>query len=180
MKLDIARYNNMLANQCIMMIYSGPLWVKEMEGMAEMVQNRLDLDDMPLSVSQSVFSIFVEQMNNMMMYSAQTERFKQMDVPCGVLLLGTSGKEYFIQSGNMMHDRNVPLLVDRLDYLNTLDKKELRQHYKMKIRETDDNPDSKGAGVGLIEIARRAKSKIEYEITPGDNGLSYFTMYVTV
>jgi len=71
-------------------------------------------------------------------------------------------------------------LKERIDFLNTLDKKELRQFYKEQMKAENDNPESKGAGLGLTEIARRATSKIEYEFIPYGEGLSYFTMYVTV
>jgi len=48
------------------------------------------------------------------------------------------------------------------------------------MKSENDNPESKGAGLGLTEIARRATSKIEYEFLPYGEDLSYFTMYVTV
>ena len=68
----------------------------------------------------------------------------------------------------------------RIDYLNTLDKQELRKIYREKIRAENDDPDSQGAGIGLIEIARRASSKIEYRFTPLDSGDTFFTLFVTV
>jgi hypothetical protein len=44
----------------------------------------------------------------------------------------------------------------------------------------NDNPESKGAGIGLIEIARRAYGPIEYDFKPYGEGRQYFTMYATV
>jgi hypothetical protein len=184
MKLDIVSYNQMLSDNHILIIYSGPLWAEGLDGMAETLQSRLNLDDMPLNVSQAVFSVFIEQMTNMMMYSAEKQLFdryeaEKLEVSRGLLVLGTYDKTYFIQSGNMMKDASIPLLKERLDHLKSLDKKELRKYYKEKIKNLDDNPESKGAGVGLIEIARRSTS-IEYDIISHGGGLSYFTMYVTI
>jgi hypothetical protein len=175
----------MLNDNNILIIYSGPLWAEGLDGMAETLQSRLNLDDMPLNISQAVFSIFIEQMTNMMMYSVEKETFehtggKFMEASRGLLILGTNKKNYFIQSGNLMKESSVPYLTNRLDYLNTLDKDTLRKFYKEKIKSSNDNPESKGAGVGLIEIARRATEKIEYEINPQGNGLAYFTMYVII
>jgi hypothetical protein len=48
------------------------------------------------------------------------------------------------------------------------------------MKHEDNNPESRGAGLGLTEIARRAASKIEYEFIPYGEGLSYFTMYVAI
>jgi hypothetical protein len=185
MKLNILEYSKLLAENNISIIYSGPLWAEGIDGLAEFLQKRLDMDDMSLSASQSVFSVFVEQMNNMLMYSAQKGRREHpetgaVETASGIFVLGSQDKSYYVQTGNVIKNSSVGLLKDRIDYLNTLDKKELRELYKEQIKAENDNPESKGAGLGLTEIARRATSKIEYEFIPYGEGLSYFSMYVTV
>jgi hypothetical protein len=185
MRLNILEYSRMLENSNISIIYSGPLWAEGIDGMAEFLQRRLDMDDMPLNASQAVFSVFVEQMNNMLMYSAEKEKQEHPEIGIretsrGVFVLGSLDKSYYIQTGNVIKDSSVEILKGRIDHLNTLDKKELRSLYKEQIRSENDNPESKGAGIGLTEIARRANSKIEYEFVPYGDGLSYFTMYVTI
>jgi hypothetical protein len=185
MRLNILEYSKLLAKYNISIIYSGPLWAEGIEGMAEFLQKRLDMDDMPLNASQAVFSVFVEQMNNMLMYSAEKERHERpetnsAETSSGIFVLGTCDKSYYVQTGNVIKNSSVGVLKDRIDFLNTLDKKELRQFYKEQMKTENNNPESKGAGLGLTEIARRAASKIEYEFIPYGEGLSYFTMYVTV
>jgi len=185
MKFNILEYSKLLAEFNISIIYSGPLWAEGIDGMAEFLQKRLDMDDMPLNASQAVFSVFVEQMNNMLMYSAEKEKHerpetKPAETSSGVFVLGSCDKSYYVQTGNVIKNSSVGLLKERIDFLNTLDKKELRQLYKEQMKTDNDNPESRGAGLGLTEIARRATSKIEYEFIPYGEGLSYFTMYVTV
>jgi hypothetical protein len=180
----------MLTDNNISIIYSGPLWAEGIDGMAEFLQRRLDMDDMPLNVSQAVFSFFFEQMNNMLMHSAEKEKLEHPEIGIretsiketsrGVFVLGIHDKSYYIQTGNVIKDSSVEILKTRIDHLNTLDKKELRSLYKEQIRSENVNPESKGAGIGLTEIARRASSGIEYEFVPYGDGLSYFTMYVTI
>jgi hypothetical protein len=185
MRLNILEYSKLLAEHNIGIIYSGPLWAEGIDGMAEFLQKRLDMDDMSLSASQAVFSVFVEQMNNMLMYSAEKEKREHpetgsVEMASGILVLGSQDKSYYVQTGNVIKNSSIGLLKDRIDFLNTLDKKGLRELYKEQIKTGNDNPESKGAGLGLTEIARRATSKIEYEFIPYGEGLSYFTMYVTV
>jgi hypothetical protein len=183
MKFNILEYNKLFAEHNISIIYSGPLWAEGIDGMAEFLQKRLDMDDMSLSASQAVFSVFVEQMNNMLMYSAEKEKHpetKALEMSSGTFVLGNDDKSYYVQTGNVIKNSSVGLLKERIDYLNTLDKKELRELYKEQMKAENDNPESRGAGLGLTEIARRATSKIEYEFTPYGEGLSYFSMYVTV
>ena len=183
MKFDLLRFNKTLAEHHITVVFSGPIWAEGIDGMAEMLQSRLDLEDLPLSASQSIFSVFIEQMNNMMMYSAAKEGSSHPEkkhISQGTLVFGAHEKTFFLQSGNVIRNSSVEILKRKIDYLNTLDKKELRQFYKKRIKAENDNPESRGAGIGFIEIARRASSRIEYEFTPYDDDLTYFTMHVTI
>jgi hypothetical protein len=185
MKFDVREYSKMLDENRIHLIYSGPIWPDGVDGIAEMLIKRLELDEIPLHASQSVFSIFVEQINNMLMYSADKEQRNspeggKIELSKGIFIVGLQDKTYFIQSGNVVSDSNAELLKKRIDYLNTLDKNELRQFYKQQMRSENDNPESKGAGLGLTEIARRASGPIEYKFEHHGEGLKYFTAYVTV
>lgn len=185
MMFDMLEYYNMLKRNNVNIIYSGPIWADGVEGIGGTLRKRLELDDLPLSASQSVFSVFVEQMNNMLLYSSEKQTFHMPDkkpfgVSSGVFILGAQDKKYFLQSGNVMKDDGVSTIRDRIDYLNTLDKAQMRKFYKEQIKQENKNPESKGAGLGLIEIARRASSKIEYSFTPLGDGLTFFAMYVEI
>ncbi len=185
MNLNVADYAKILEENSISLMYSGPIRAGGIEGMAEMLHHRLSIDDLPLNASQSVFSVFVEQINNMLMYSAEKKEIqKQNNGPAnlskGTFILGVKDKRYFIYTGNLVKENSADILKERIDHLNTLDKKELRRYYKERAQEENDNPESRGAGLGLIEIARRASSKIEYKFEPRGEGMRYFTLYVEI
>lgn len=185
MMFDMLEYYQMVKKSGIDIIYSGPIWDGGVEGIGETLRKRLELDALPLSSSQSVFSVFVEQMNNMLMYSAEKQSFHleesgEMEVSTGLFILGAKGKKYFLQSGNVMRTEDVEPMRRRIEYLNTLDKPHLRRYYKEQIKQENTNPHSKGAGLGLIEIARRASSPIEYGFTSLDDGSTFFAMYVEI
>ena len=184
MIMDMISWHKMLNDKRITLIYSGPLWAEGIGGLAGTLKRRFEFDKLPLETSQEVFSVFVEQMNNMLMYSAEKKQFETteeiIESPKGTFILGKDGKTYFIQTGNVMKNESVELVKNRIDYLNTLDKQELRKFYKEQSRLSDDNPESKGSGLGFIEIARRISSKIEYSFTPFGEGLTFFSLYVTI
>lgn len=186
MTLDMLQYYNMIKGGNINIIYSGPIWTDGLEGIGNTLRKRLEYDEMPLPASQAVFSVFIEQMNNIFHYSAEKHHFgstdmgKELDVGTGIFILGSEGKEYFIQTGNMMKVQQKVLIKERIDFLNTLDKPGLRKYYKERIRADDDNPESKGAGLGFIEIARRASSKIDYSFTDVDEENTFFSMRVSI
>jgi hypothetical protein len=163
--------------------YSGPMWEDGILGLSEMVRTSLNNDDLPNKVSKEIFSVFVEQVTNMLMYSAEKDahaRKNGEEVSTGMLVLGNKGKTYFIQTGNAIKTSSIGLITERINHLNTLDKKELRQYHRERLRAENDNPESKGAGLGLIEIARRASSPLQYTFETIDDKTSYFSMYVEI
>ncbi len=182
---NMMKYYKLLREHNINVIYSGPVWSDGIESVGGMLKKRMELDSLPLSASMSVFSVFVEQMNNILLYSEDklqdtTCEHDGAPVSCGVFVVGTKGKSYYLQTGNVVNKKQAELIKARVDHLNTLDKSDLRKFYKEKLRSEDENKDSKGAGIGLIEIARRASSKIDYELEPYDDESLFFTMHVTI
>jgi hypothetical protein len=185
MAIDMTEYNGMIKKLNIIMIYSGPVWQDGIKDIADLVQTRLDIDDISGSVAMSIFSVFVEQVTNVLMYSAEKKQFPQpnkdpIDISAGTLILGCKEQTYFIQTENAVKNESAELIKSRIDHLNTLDKKALRQYHRERLGADNDNPESRGAGLGLIEIARRATAPIEYKFEPISEGISYFTMYVEI
>ena len=183
--LDMIGWHRMLKDKKITLVYSGPLWSEGIGGIAGTLKRKLEFDNLPMETSQEVFSVFVEQMNNMLMYSAEEEQFAISDdefsvSPKGTFIMGKDGRQYFIQTGNVVKNKNIDYMKSKIDYLNSLNKAELRKYYREQTKCPDDNPESKGVGLGFIEIARRISSKIEYSFVPFEEGFSFFTLYVTI
>ncbi|MCL2813897.1 MAG: SiaB family protein kinase [Oscillospiraceae bacterium] len=188
--LDMKKYNEIMEKLNIKVIYSGPMWEDGIKGLAEMVKTHLSHDQLTGNASKAVFSVFVEQVTNMLMYSAEKKQYSQppdykiFDVSMGTVIMGNRTDKrdtFFVQTKNAVKDENVGFLTKKLDYLNTLDKKELRQLYREMVRnDNSDNPESQGAGLGLIEIARRATAPLGYAFEPISEGMSFFTLYVEI
>jgi len=183
--MDMVAYNNMLNDNDITLLCSGPLWNDGIGEIAAVLKRKLDDDGIPLETSLEVFSVFVEQMNNMLMHSAEAERIKNRSVkngesPKGSFVFGKKCDAYFIHTGNTVTNESVGFISGKLDYLNSLDKPALRKYYKEQLWHEDPDSGSKGAGLGFIEIARRMSSKIKYSFEENPDGYSFFTMYVEI
>lgn len=184
MILDMYEIYTLFKKENLDIIYSGPIWPNGLEGIADMLRSRLKFDDLSFSVEQSIFSVFIEQMNNMLMYSSEKHPLEPSDesslVSNGMFILGAKNKQYFLESGNLIKTSRAGYLKERIDFLNTLDKPQLRKYYKEQLKAENPNPESKGAGLGMIEIARRASSPIKYDFRELDDDVSFFSMYVTI
>ena len=187
--LDMSKYDEVVEKLNIKVIYNGPMWEDGVKGLADMVKTHLSHDQLPGNASKAIFSVFVEQVTNILMYSEEKEKFAQppdyelVDVSIGTVIMGSKTDKrdtFFVQTKNAVKNERMAFLTERIDYLNTLDKAGLRQFYKEKMRSDNDDPGSLGAGLGLIEIARRATAPIGYSFAPISDDLSFFTMYVEI
>ena len=187
--LDMTEYVGVMEKLNIKVIYSGPMWLDGLKGLAETVKTHLSHEQLQGSVSKAIFSVFIGQVTNMLMYSAEKEQYSfppdyiLTDVSIGSLIMGNKTDKrdtFFIQTKNAIKDENIAFLKEKIDKINALDKVQLRQLHKEKLHSDNDNPESQGAGLGLIEIARRATAPIAYTFESISEGISSFTMYVEI
>ncbi|MBL4708934.1 MAG: SiaB family protein kinase, partial [Flavobacteriales bacterium] len=80
---------------------------------------------------------------------------------------------FTIISGNTVKNEIIPSLKKQLEQLNRLTSEELKETYR-KILVNGEMSSKGGAGLGLIEMARRSKNKLNFAFTEIDSNKSYF------
>jgi hypothetical protein len=94
------------------------------------------------------------------------------DLP-GFFSTKNTGNTYFITSGNLIDKKNIEKLESQLEKVNSLSQEELKELYR-KVMGTEGFTERGGAGLGLIEMARKSGYRIEYSFTEFDESFSYF------
>ena len=69
--------------------------------------------------------------------------------------------------------------IGQAGFKENIDKKGLKKLYKKRLR-ADIKKDSGGAGLGLIEMARKATEKIDYNFINKENGYYFYTLTVII
>jgi Family of unknown function (DUF6272) len=100
-------------------------------------------------------------------------------VGVGMLTVGIDDGHYFVMSGNKLPSAKVEKLRSKLENLQSMNQDELKQYYKEQRRMEPDS-DSKGAGLGFIEMARKVSKNIEFDFHKIDDENSFFTFKATV
>ena len=173
-----------LRQQGIIFAYSGPVTETVLSGVGEAIKQKLVIDDADTKTLRSVFAVFVEEMQNMIRYSAEKVLSSDTGSPLsemryGILTIGREGDDYVAHAGNLVAHSDVKLLRERLSKIRSMNKEELRAVRKERLR-GDPEEGSKGAGLGLMEIARRASKPIEFDFSDVDDEHAFFTLKVSV
>jgi len=94
----------------------------------------------------------------------------------GIFVIQKKEKKYFITTGNVVEDNKIDNLKTLLDKINGLEEDELKDYYK-EVLESGQLSDKGGAGLGLIEMARKSNNKLIYDFLKLADGLSYFYLH---
>lgn len=172
-------FRNLLANKGILFCYSGYLTEDVLSGIGQAIRVKMELEEADKSVARSVFSLFVEQVQNVIRYSAEKEELltgpSKKELRFGVLTVGCKDDVFFVSCSNLIEEKDVARLGKNLAHIQQLDDQGLKKLYKETLKgETPEG--SKGAGVGFIDIARRAKKGFEFDFIPVKDDRSYFSI----
>ncbi|MFC5528925.1 SiaB family protein kinase [Cohnella yongneupensis] len=173
----------LLRKNGILITFSGRLSQQLIEEYGEAVKTYLENEDQSKKEIIHTFSIFIEQTQNIKNYYANRNDSPARDriAQSSVVTIGMNDAGNFICSGNLVENADLPALTARIDAILQLNKDELKKLYKDQLRQgLSDNPAEAGAGVGLIDMARKATLPLEYTVTPQSEGLSFFTLKAVV
>jgi hypothetical protein len=183
---DLFELRSLLHKRGIIFAYSGYVTEPVLSGVGEALKRKLAIDDADTKTLRSVFAVFVEQMQNIIRYSAETlwqdpesETSPSTEIRHGILTIGKEGGEYVVYSGNLVRRTDVERLRERLTKIRDMSKDELRAMHKERLRSGPEEG-SKGAGLGFMEIARRASKPIEFDFVDVDARHSFFSLKATV
>lgn len=122
--------------------------------------------------SKAFFLILVELLQNVSRHNIHD------DNKDGIFMI-TEGDDgsYWTAVGNLVDGETKDLLTERIEDLNAMEPLELKQAYKRTLREGSFS-DKGGAGLGLIEIARKSSEKLGYSFDEVSDGRYFFTFNV--
>jgi len=180
---ELFEIRSVLRKQGIIFAYSGYVTETVLSGVGEAIKQKLVIDDADTKTLRGVFAVFVEQMQNMIRYSAEkvlaSDTESPIEIRYGILTIGREGDDYVIHAGNLVARSDVERLREMLSEIRGMNKEELRALHKERLR-SGPPEGSKGAGLGFMEIARRASKPIEFDFADVDDEHVFFALKASV
>ena len=146
--------------------------------LGEALKQKMRLEETDANVTKRVFSIFVEQVQNIIRYSAErlhAESGTPAEMSSGLITVGRDATHFFVVCGNSVGRAEGEDLRSRLEELARMDPDTIKSYYREKLREPPEEG-SRGASIGLIEIARRSTRPIEFGLTELDGERAFFCL----
>ncbi len=153
--------------------------------MAEAVKLQLENSGANGPTRRKLFSCFVEMAQNIIHYSADAltpATQAEGELRHGCVCIGEKDGHYRLICANPVRTEIAEGLRERLEPLRTMTLDEIKLAYKQTLRaETPEG--SKGAGMGLLTMARDACEPLEFDFQPlpgVDDGTSVFHLRAAI
>ncbi len=174
---DLFEYYNKMLDSHILISFKGAISQEILVELAGFIRQHLGLSK---SVKR-VFAIFVEMTQNVLHHSMEKKDINQSgnEVGVGVIEVMETAGSYCISSGNRTDQERCHNLIARCKHINSLRADELKVAYKEQRRmHSDEN--SCGAGLGLLDIARKSDTPLEYAYRKFDDDHCFFVLTAKV
>jgi hypothetical protein len=163
----------------IFLSYGGFLSQALISGMTEALEKEAEYNDVSVSASNNIFTVFIELSQNMMNYSKTANVDDKSIRPQGLILVSKNDKgNYNIHSQNIVSLKDKAKIEPKLLEIQSLDKEGIKRRYR-ELRKSGQNTHGQGGGIGFYEIAKRCDS-IEYEFKQINEDKFYFHLKTTI
>ncbi|MES2285258.1 MAG: SiaB family protein kinase [Bacteroidota bacterium] len=129
------------------------------------------------STKKKVYFIMLESLQNITRH--QDVKTQESTDNSSFFVIQRLENDYYITSGNIIENKNIDSLKSKLSKVNSLDKESLKEYYK-EILAQGELSKKGGAGLGLIEMARKSGNKLSYDFKEIDTELSNFYFQIKV
>ncbi len=173
----ISQLEKIMADNNIYLIWQGHITPDVGKEVLTFTETKFTEEDVESNLHRRVFSILVEILENVSKYGPGRAAEEQFGMP--VAMIRMEDKEYSLSTGNLILNSDVTNLKEKLDNINTFDKTGLNEFFNKSLSEQTLSSDSTG-NMGLIDMARKSGSKLDYKFEKINNLYSYFTLTVNV
>lgn len=169
---------NEIASSGFPLIYKGEMNHQIMRAFAFMANRKISEMPIPTATRKRVFHIMIECLQNITKHSDDyDEREKQ--IGNGLFVVGKDRDSFYVITGNLVKNDKMIILESRLEKLNSSAPPQLKKMFLQQMIEGELN-EKGGAGLGLIDIARKSKRKLYYHFVPYDSSRHFFILAITI
>lgn len=159
----------------IMLCFNGPMSRSLIEEIGNALRNYLEVNQVQPGAAMDVFAVYIEMTQNIRHYATRMG-YGEADATATVVIAQDDRGHHLVSAGNLLETADAQALMKRIDALGKLDKAGLKAHYKEQLRAPRTPGASSGAGLGLIDIARKSSQPLQASLFERPDGKAFFSL----
>jgi hypothetical protein len=168
------RIRDKMMKERLMFVYRGVVTNDNSGPLLMLLEKEMETSEFGFVGRKRLFMFVLESLQNVSRHCKPVE-FADMSM----VVYSKTGDGYTVTTGNVIPVSNINDLKIKLDEINSLDANEIRNFYRQMLSMSELS-NKGGAGLGLIEMAKKTGNKLDYDFVPIDADFSYFILSKTV
>lgn len=180
--VDIYDFYDKMERSQIMLSFKGDITSELLTSILQIMENKMDnLQEEP-KIKKKVYNVLVECLQNLYHHMDEIQNNNdslEEKARTAIFMIGKIDDQYSVITGNYIRNDNIESLKKRLDEINNFSKEELKEYYRKTLNNGEMSAKG-GGGLGMIDIARKSGSKLDYDFQPLDPKYSFFSLKVKI
>ena len=178
---EVYEFYRRMEDEKIILSFKGEFTAELLTSFLNILESKMIELKINNSKKKRVFNVLIECFQNLYHHVSIAEyNDDELELKKSALVIVKHYEgDFIVRTGNYIENIKIHDLKRKLAMINSLDLDELRGLYQMKLA-NDSRTDKGTAGLGLIDIARKSKSKLDYEFIDIDDYSSFFCLKVII
>jgi hypothetical protein len=168
------RIRDKMMEEHLMFVYRGIVTNDNSVPLLMLLEKEMEHSEFGFTGRKRLFMFVLESLQNVSLHS-QNNNNDHMSL----VIYSKTGPGYTVTTGNVMSIEGIDGLKSKLKEINSMEAREIRDIYRQMLNSSELSMKG-GAGLGLIEMARKTGNKLDYDFVPIDNNRCYFVLSKTV
>lgn len=168
------RIRDKMMSERLMFVYRGVVTSENSVPLLMLLEKEMENSEFGFIGRKRLFMFVLESLQNVSRHSDKKE-YSNMSL---VIYSKVKGG-YTVTTGNVISTLGIADLKSRLDEINNLKTSEIRSVYRQMLSNSEFSKKG-GAGLGLIEMAKKTGNRLDYDFIDLDDSNSYFILSKTV
>lgn len=177
--LDLFGMRESYNRQQIMLCFNGPISRSLIEEIGNALRNYLSADQAAPSAAMDVFAVYIELTQNIRHYT-RLKGWSDQEAGATVVVARDEQGRYVVSAGNLIEQADGERVLATLQTLAGLDKVALKALYKEQLRKPREAQATSGAGLGLIDIARKASTPLQATLRPVSGERAFISLQAVI
>jgi hypothetical protein len=170
----IRRIRDKMMKERLMFVYRGAVTNENSANLLLLLEKEMENSEFGFVGRKRLFMFVLESLQNVTRHSNKSHHANM-----SLVVYSKTNNGYTVTTGNVLPTSAINELKAKLDEINNLETKEIRSVYRQMLS-TSELSNKGGAGLGLIEMAKKTGNKLDYDFVPIEDEYSYFVLSKTV
>ena len=171
-----------MENDEIILAFKGDITEELLTSVFQIMESRMEVSPDELRLKKKVNNILVECLQNVyhhMVDFNDGEKPEDGSASAMFIICRDKSNQYRIVTGNHILNSNMEKLKKKIDDINAMTKEELKAYYLESLKNTELSAKG-GAGLGMIDMARKSGNKLDYRFDPLNDRISFFSLMIRI